>query len=196
MRTIEVPQFIKGLIFDCDGTLVDSMPLHMKAWEHVIVSHGGQWDFEFFFSKKGMPEEKIVSLYNEHFARQFDPGEMVQDKHTFFRAHASEFKPIQHVLDVVLKYRGILPMAIASGGVRENVELELDALCIKDCFQAIMTADDDVRPKPFPGHIPGGRKANRRCTATLPGIRGRRPGTRSRPDRWYASDGCPLRISL
>jgi beta-phosphoglucomutase-like phosphatase (HAD superfamily) len=150
MRTIEVPQFIKGLIFDCDGTLVDSMPLHMKAWEHVIVSHGGQWDFEFFFSKKGMPEEKIVSLYNEHFARQFDPGDMVQDKHTFFRAHASEFKPIQHVLDVVLKYRGILPMAIASGGVRENVELELDALCIKDCFQAIVTADDDVSPKPSP----------------------------------------------
>ena len=62
MRTIEVPPFIKGLIFDCDGTLVDSMPLHMKAWEHVILSRGGVWDFEFFFSKKGMPEEEIVDF--------------------------------------------------------------------------------------------------------------------------------------
>jgi beta-phosphoglucomutase-like phosphatase (HAD superfamily) len=150
MRTIEVPPFIKGLIFDCDGTLVDSMPLHMKAWEHVIISRGGVWDFEFFFSKKGMPEEEIVVSYNAHFARAFDPVATVNDKHMFFRAHASEFRPIPFVVDVVLKYRGILPMAIASGGVRENVDLELDALNIKNFFQAVVTADDDVRPKPAP----------------------------------------------
>jgi beta-phosphoglucomutase-like phosphatase (HAD superfamily) len=150
MRTIEVPPFIKGLIFDCDGTLVDSMPLHMKAWKHVILSGGGVWDFDFFFSKKGMAEKEIVFLYNAHFARAFDPVDTVQDKHTFFRAHASEFRPIPFVVDVVLKYRGILPMAIASGGVRENVDLELDALNIKKFFQAVVTADDDVRPKPAP----------------------------------------------
>ena len=150
MRTIEVPPFIKGLIFDCDGTLVDSMPLHMKAWEHVITSRGGLWDFEFFFSKKGMPEEEIVVLYNAHFARAFDPVDTVHDKHKFFRAHASEFRPIPFVVDVVLKYSGILPMAIASGGVRENVDLELDALHIKKYFQAVVTADDAVQPKPAP----------------------------------------------
>jgi beta-phosphoglucomutase-like phosphatase (HAD superfamily) len=150
MQTIEVPPFIRGLIFDCDGTLVDSMPLHMKAWEYVITSRGGLWDFDFFFSKKGMPEEEIVGLYNGHFSRAFDPVGTVQDKHKFFRAHASEFKPIPHVLDVALRYRGVLPMAIASGGVRENVDLELEALQIKDFFQAIITADDDVRPKPYP----------------------------------------------
>lgn len=150
MRVIEVPRFIRGLIFDCDGTLVDSMPLHMKAWEYVISSRGGPWDFDFFFSQKGMPEEEIVSLYNAQFSRKFDPVETVNDKHGFFRAHATEFKPIPHVLDVVLKYRGNLPMAIASGGVRENVDLELDALRIRDFFQAIVTADDDVRPKPSP----------------------------------------------
>ena len=89
-------------------------------------------------------------MYNAHFARAFDPVDTVHDKHKFFRAHASEFKPIPFVVDVVLKYRGILPMAIASGGVRENVDLELDALNIKNFFQAIVTADDDVRPKPAP----------------------------------------------
>jgi beta-phosphoglucomutase-like phosphatase (HAD superfamily) len=150
MQTIKVPEFIKGLIFDCDGTLVDSMPLHMKAWEYVITSREGKWDFDFFFSKKGMPEESIVGLYNAHFAQQFDPVETVKDKHEFFRLHASEFRPIPHVLDVVLRYRGVLPMAIASGGVRENVELELEALRIRELFRAIVTADDDVRPKPSP----------------------------------------------
>jgi beta-phosphoglucomutase-like phosphatase (HAD superfamily) len=150
MRVIDVPSHIKGLIFDCDGTLVDSMPLHMKAWEHVISSQGGRWDYEFFFSMKGMPEEEIVIVYNSRFDCSFDPAETVKSKHAFFRLHASEFKPIPSVLDVALRYRGILPMAIASGGVRENVELELESLGIKDYFSVILTADDNVRPKPAP----------------------------------------------
>jgi beta-phosphoglucomutase-like phosphatase (HAD superfamily) len=150
MRRIEVPDFIKGLIFDCDGTLVDSMPFHMKAWEHAITSNGGRWDVDFFDSKKGMPEEDIVGLYNAHFETKFDPVEMVNEKHRFFRAHALEFKPILHVLDVVNRYRHILPMAVVSGGVRENVYLELEAIHIKGHFKAILTADDDIKPKPAP----------------------------------------------
>jgi HAD superfamily hydrolase (TIGR01509 family) len=150
MRTIEVPGFVKGLIFDCDGTLVDSMPLHMRAWEHAITSMGESWNLEFFLSKKGMPEEKIVGLYNAEFGRAIDPSETVRTKHKFFRSHANEFRPIPHVVEIVQKYRGILPMAVASGGVRENVDLELDSLRIKDCFRVILTADDDVKPKPSP----------------------------------------------
>ena len=150
MSRIEVPDFVKGLIFDCDGTLVDSMPLHMKAWEHVITSNGGQWDSEFFHSKKGMPEAKIVALYNSEFALALDPVDIVSTKHKYFRAHASEFKPIPHVVDVVLRYRDILPMAVVSGGIREIVELELEALQIIGCFKAILTADDGIKPKPAP----------------------------------------------
>jgi beta-phosphoglucomutase-like phosphatase (HAD superfamily) len=60
MQKIEVPEFIKGLIFDCDGTLVDSMPFHMNAWEHAIRFMGQAWHSDFFVSRKGMPEENIV----------------------------------------------------------------------------------------------------------------------------------------
>ena len=150
MRTIEVPEFIKGLIFDCDGTLVDSMPLHIKAWEYAITSRGGPWDLDFFLSHRGMPEEDIVGLYNDRFAAGFDPVETVRIKHQFFHSHASEFKPIPHVLSVVLKYDGKLPMAVASGGVRQNVDLELNSLRIKNCFKVILTADDNLKPKPAP----------------------------------------------
>jgi HAD superfamily hydrolase (TIGR01509 family) len=150
MRKIEVPEYIKGLIFDCDGTLVDSMPLHMKAWEHVILERGRVWDFQFFFSKKGTPEEHLVYLYNVHFGKALDPRETVKAKHEFFLSFTAELKPIPHVLDVVDKCRGKLPMAVASGGVREIVDLELDALKIKDLFQTILTADDKIKPKPAP----------------------------------------------
>jgi HAD superfamily hydrolase (TIGR01509 family) len=150
MNRIEVPKYIGGLIFDCDGTLVDSMPRHMNAWERTITSHGGKWEPEFFVTKKGMPEERIVGLYNRHYGVSFDPAETVRAKHAFFRAHPGGFKPIPHVIDVVRRYRGILPMAVASGGVRDNVDLELRALGIQECFQAIVTADDDIQPKPSP----------------------------------------------
>jgi HAD superfamily hydrolase (TIGR01509 family) len=152
MRRIEVPEYIRGLIFDCDGTLVDSMPLHMTAWEHTIRSKNGKWEPEFFVAKKGMPERKIVELYNRRYGTAYDPAETVEAKHAFFRARAAELKPIPHVVDVVTRYRDVLPMAIASGGTRENVKLELRVLGIEDCFKAIVTADDGhVPPKPSPG---------------------------------------------
>jgi HAD superfamily hydrolase (TIGR01509 family) len=150
MRKIEVPEYVKGLIFDCDGTLVDSMSLHMKSWEHVITERGGVWDFHFFFSKKGTPEERLVDMYNEHFGKDLDPQGTVRAKHEFFRSFAGDLKPIPHVLEVVEKCRGNLPMAVASGGVREIVNLELDVLKIRDLFKTILTADDNIKPKPAP----------------------------------------------
>ncbi|NLV31102.1 MAG: HAD-IA family hydrolase [Acidobacteria bacterium] len=150
MRVIEVPGHVRGLIFDCDGTLVDSMPLHMRAWEHAVASLGGRWNPEFFSSKKGMPERRIVGLYNEYYGTAWDPEETVRVKHAFFHAHADLFQPIPHVVRVAREYRGRLPMAVASGGILEIVALELDAIGVGDCFSVILTADDAIRPKPAP----------------------------------------------
>ncbi len=150
MRTLEVPDYIKALIFDCDGTLADSMPLHMKAWEHAITLMGGRWDLNFFSAQKGMPEERIVGVYNSKFGTALDPVDVVRIKHKFFQSHAIKFEPIPHVINVVEKYHGILPMAVASGGIRRNVDLELESLHIEDYFKVILTADDNISPKPAP----------------------------------------------
>jgi HAD superfamily hydrolase (TIGR01509 family) len=150
MHEIKVPEFIKGLIFDCDGTLVDSMPLHMKAWEYVISSRGGPWDYDFFFSKKGTPEKNIIDLFNARFARTLDPVKTVLRKHEYFWAHASELRPIPHVVEIARKYHNVLPMAVASGGTRKNVTLQLEVLQLKDYFGVILSADDDIMPKPAP----------------------------------------------
>jgi len=147
---IEVPDYIKGLIFDCDGTLVDSMPLHMHAWEHALTLAGATWNYDFFFAKKGMQEEDIVELYNQHYHLSLDKAKIVQTKHDYFRSHQAEFKPIPHVVEVVRRYQDSLPMAVVSGSTRENVHLELAAIGIKKQFHIILTADDDIRPKPAP----------------------------------------------
>jgi beta-phosphoglucomutase-like phosphatase (HAD superfamily) len=150
MRVLEVPDFNTGLIFDCDGTLVDSMPLHMRAWEHTITGNSGFWDPDFFSSQKGMPEEDIVLLYNSKFGMHFNPVDIVRIKHRYFHANASDFRPIPHVVAIVQEYLNLLPMAVVSGGTRENVILELESIRIADCFSIILTADDDIKPKPAP----------------------------------------------
>lgn len=150
MRHIEVPQHIQGLIFDCDGTLVDSMPLHMKAWEHAIRSQRGLWDPEFFSAKRGMPERAIVHLYNTHYRACLDLADTLSLKHQCFHAGLAGLRPVPHVVQVVETYAGILPMAVASGGIRTIVELELDAIQSRQRFQAILTADDAIAPKPAP----------------------------------------------
>jgi HAD superfamily hydrolase (TIGR01509 family) len=147
---IPVPENIKGLIFDCDGTLVDSMPLHMRAWEYALSRTGSVWDYEFFFSKKGMEEKEIIDLYNRQFGASLDKAATLGLKHEFFRAHPEEFKAIRPVVDVAVRHKDALPMAVASGSTRENVILELKTVGIIHLFDVILTASDAITPKPSP----------------------------------------------
>jgi beta-phosphoglucomutase-like phosphatase (HAD superfamily) len=150
MKTIEVPNHIRGLIFDCDGTLVDSMPLHMKAWKHAITEAGLPWDYEFFFSKKGMEGRDILEEYGVHIAAALDADEICGVKQEYFLRHFTEIRPLEPVVSIALRYKGILPMAVASGGKLSNVQMELDSAKIGNIFTALVTADDDVAPKPSP----------------------------------------------
>lgn len=122
----------------------------MRAWEYAISKAGTVWDYDFFFSKKGMEERDIVDLYNERFAASLDSAATVRTKHKYFQGHPSEFKPIEQVVAVARQYRNALPMAVASGSTRANVHLELESVGIKDLFTVILTADDGIEPKPAP----------------------------------------------
>ena len=145
-----VPDYVEGLIFDCDGTLVDSMPLHMLAWEHAVTAQGGAWDYSYFYSKKGMPDKEIILLYNDQFGTSLDFRQTAMLKDDYFHHRVDQLKPIQPVVDVVLRYRNSLPMAVASGSTKANVEFQLSAIGVLQYFNVIVTADDGIRPKPSP----------------------------------------------
>jgi HAD superfamily hydrolase (TIGR01509 family) len=147
---IPVLEHIRGLIFDCDGTLVDSMPLHMKAWEETVQSFGANFDPEFFFPKKGMRDTDIVAQFNLQFGKSLNSADAVRVKDSFFLQHVDGVKPLRLVVDVVRRYHKVLPMAVASGGTREVVERELQVIGIAHFFDVILTGDDPFNPKPFP----------------------------------------------
>jgi beta-phosphoglucomutase-like phosphatase (HAD superfamily) len=150
MQKIVVAEHIKGLIFDCDGTLVDSMPMHMKAWEYAITRFGAPWEYDFIFSQKGKPSTDIVEMYNRKFNIKLDANLVSDVKREYFKNYYAETKVIQPVVDVVLRYKDILPMSVASGGSRVNVYSQLEVVGLKEYFSIILTADDDIKPKPAP----------------------------------------------
>jgi beta-phosphoglucomutase-like phosphatase (HAD superfamily) len=150
LTTIHVPNTVRGLIFDCDGTLVDSMPLHMQAWEYAIRRFGAPYDGPFIFSKKGMKEIEIVALYNQHLGTALDASAVVAEKHHHFLARIRHVKPFEPVLAVVRRFQGVLPMAVVSGGVRDIIVGELAATGLAGWFDIVLTADDPLPPKPAP----------------------------------------------
>ncbi|MFZ6032509.1 MAG: HAD family hydrolase [Melioribacter sp.] len=140
----------RALLFDCDGTLVDTMPLHLKAWEYAINFYGYKFDYDFFFSKKGMPSKEIIRLYNKQFGTNADPEKIVAAKNEFFKQHADSIKPIDPVASVVYEYHNKLPMAVVSGGSKDNVMQSLIVTGLDKYFDLIVTADDNIKHKPVP----------------------------------------------
>lgn len=148
--SLHVPDTIRGLIFDCDGTLVDSMPLHMQAWEHAIRSFGARYDGGVIHGMKGMKEIEIVAVYNQHVGTMLDAHAVVAEKHRYFGARIREVRPFEPVVEVARRYHGVLPLAVVSGSVRDIVAGELAATGLAGLFDVVLTADDPLPPKPAP----------------------------------------------
>lgn len=150
MKRINIDDKAKALIFDCDGTLVDSMPLHMKAWKEAFKQFDEKYNEEFLFSLKGMKETEIIDLYNQSFGTSIDREKIVTAKHNYFINHLNEVKPIRIVVDVAKSFYGKVPLAVVSGSVSKIVYAELKAAEIFELFQFILTANDPYKPKPDP----------------------------------------------
>ena len=150
MKAIAVFPEIKGLIFDCDGTLADTMPLHMEAWCETFADYGEECPYEFVFKLKGTPVEKIVESFNQKFGRNLNANNFAQKKNSRAYDKLKQARPIDPVVGIVKKYRGKLPMAVVSGGTRQNVLLILEVIGLKDHFKAIITSDENLKPKPAP----------------------------------------------
>jgi beta-phosphoglucomutase-like phosphatase (HAD superfamily) len=140
-----------GYIFDCDGTLADTMPLHYRAWSRLIDELGGSFSEAMFYAWGGRPTVKILErLRDEHGLLVEDLYQAAARKEEYFLQMLPEVRPIESVLAVVRQWHGIKPMAVASGGFRGLVEQTLDALGIRSLFQSVVCVEDYARGKPFP----------------------------------------------
>jgi beta-phosphoglucomutase-like phosphatase (HAD superfamily) len=145
------PPGVAGLIFDCDGTLADTMPAHYRAWTGMLAPHGIPFPEARFYAMGGMPTERIIrALAEDAGVAVDDVGAMVREKERRFLQLLDGVTPIGVVLAIAAAHRGRLPLAVASGGYRDVVARTLDKLGVREWFAALVTAEDTTRHKPEP----------------------------------------------
>lgn len=141
---------IQALIFDCDGTLADSMPLHWRAWKQVTESHGIHFPEDRFYSLGGVPACDIVKLLSEEQGRQIDHVAVAREKEATFEQLIPQIRLVELIAKIAHDHHGKLPMAVASGGTRRVITQTLHHLGIAHLFQAVVVSEDVARQKPAP----------------------------------------------
>jgi len=150
--TLTIPAgHFAAYIFDCDGTLADTMPLHYRAWKRLVEEQGGSLSEELFYQLGGRPTEQIIALLrDQHGLKVDDVVGMGQRKEKYFVELIHEVRPIESVLRVARQWHAIKPLAVASGGFRRNVEMTLDVIGSRSLFTTLVCVEDCARAKPFP----------------------------------------------
>jgi len=143
---------IKGLIFDLDGTLADTMPLHFKGWRKACQKFGADIDTAFLRKHTGSPGWMIAEeiLKKNNLSGTVTIDEILEEKLSTFFKEQYTVKPIIPVVDIAKKYFGILPMAVGTGGHRVAVERTMEITGIRQYFDIIVTANDVENFKPHP----------------------------------------------
>jgi HAD superfamily hydrolase (TIGR01509 family) len=141
-----------AVVFDCDGTLVDSMPAHFEAWCDALSVHGagGIFKEDVFFAMGGRPTLDIVVELNDEYDLKLNPEAVAMAKREAFLKRMNSVTLIEEVAAFAESLRGKVPMAIATGGTRMVVEKTLQVVGISDWFDEVVTADDVKEGKPSP----------------------------------------------
>lgn len=144
--------FVPGAaIFDCDGTLIDTMPLHFEAWSATLDPLGASFPEETFYAWGGVTAREIIERLNQQQGLSIPVDETVHIKEERYRLLIPQAQPIVAVVEEVRRFQSAgIPIAVASGGIREVVEESLRGTGLFSLFQAIATANDVANGKPAP----------------------------------------------
>jgi beta-phosphoglucomutase-like phosphatase (HAD superfamily) len=140
----------KGLIFDCDGTLADTMPLHWRAWQVITTRHKLHLPEQRFYELGGVPSRDILKMLGQEQGIAIDHLAVAREKEAEYLPLVPQVEPIKVVVAIVRENHGRLPLAVASGGTRRIIEQVLSHLGIRDFFSAIVTSEDVTHQKPAP----------------------------------------------
>ena len=147
---IKLPEKYKALIFDLDGTLADTMPLHYKACQLVCNEKGFDFPEDYFYQEAGKPTIEVFQNLMIKLGKDLDGEILGKAKEKQFLDLISEVTPLKMVADIAQSHKGKIPMAIGSGGQRYSVELTLDVIGYTGFFDSIVSCDDVSNYKPSP----------------------------------------------
>ncbi|MDB6024365.1 MAG: yqaB [Verrucomicrobiales bacterium] len=141
---------IKGIVFDCDGTLADTMPLHWLAWQKITERHKLHFPEDRFYALGGVPSRDILKMLGEEQGVNIDHLAVSKEKEEHYLKTLEHVGPIECVVAIARENHGKIPMAVASGGTRDIIEMVLNHLKIRHMFDAVVTSEDVRNQKPAP----------------------------------------------
>jgi HAD superfamily hydrolase (TIGR01509 family) len=149
--TLKLPKGpFKAYLFDCDGTIADSMPLHYVAWKRILGEWGCDFDEQTFYAWGGMPVTEIIAALNVRDGLAMPVEEVQRRKEALYFEILPELKAVPEVLEHIELSHGHIPFAVVSGSTRESVTKSLETLGILDKFETLVCAGDYERSKPDP----------------------------------------------
>ncbi len=140
----------KALIFDLDGTLSDSLPVHVATWNTIGEKLGFIFDEQIVYDMTGRPTIEFAKRIISENNLSISPEEMVKLKQEAFWEMVHLIKPIEEVVTIVKNQCHQLPMAVGTGASKKSAVKQLTTLNLMEYFEVIVTADDVTKHKPEP----------------------------------------------
>jgi HAD superfamily hydrolase (TIGR01509 family) len=149
--TLKLPEgLFKAYLFDCDGTIADSMPLHFKAWKKTLAEWNCEFEEELFYEWGGMPVAEIISTLNARHGLNMPVENVAHRKEELYFELLPQLKPVPEVLEHIRTEHGRIPFGAVSGSTKESVTASLVTLDLLDRFDTMVCAGDYAKSKPDP----------------------------------------------
>jgi HAD superfamily hydrolase (TIGR01509 family) len=149
--TLELPPGpFKAYLFDCDGTIVDSMPIHYVAWNQTLAEWNCEFPEDLFYAWGGMPVAEIIATLNRNNGLQMPADVIAKRKEKMYFDNLPLLQAVPEVLEHIHLSHGEIPFAVVSGSTRVSVTASLKALNILDRFETLVCAGDYKNGKPHP----------------------------------------------
>jgi HAD superfamily hydrolase (TIGR01509 family) len=146
---LKLPEgLFRAYLFDCDGTIADSMPLHYMAWKKSLAEWNCEFSEELFYAWGGRPTAEIISTLNRQHRLSMPVERVARRKEEFYFELLPELKAVPEVLEHIEAQHGRIPFAVVSGSARDSVTASLEALKLLDRFDALVCAGEYAKSKP------------------------------------------------
>lgn len=150
MKELNINPRARGLIFDLDGTIADTMPIHYIAWRNAAARYGIDFTVDLFAQLAGIPLYPTVERLNRLFGKSIDPKEMGDAKELEYEQNMDKMEPIEPVISLIRKYHGKLPMAVGTGGLKRLARKTLEIVGVDRYIDIVVSSEDVTHYKPHP----------------------------------------------
>lgn len=150
LPSIEPIPLYKALIFDCDGTLANTLPVHFQTWVVSLRAVGADISKQWYYKYCGTSGEEMLQILKDEFGYQFDSQSIIIEKQKHYKSLINTVKEVQALAEVARSHYKKVPMAVASGGERVVLEATLNNIKLRDLFDVVVSVNDVEKGKPEP----------------------------------------------